>query len=84
MRYTQGVELKGDMWDRLAEFQIDKVAVQNDMPAKQLEDEGIVGEERDRNFRESWAEFWKDAKVADLRRQIRRNGPRWTRMSGER
>ena len=46
MRYTRGVELKGDAYDRLAEFQIDNVAVQRDIPIKQLEDETTVGVER--------------------------------------
>ena len=36
MRYTRGVELKGDAYDRLAELQIDKVAVQKDILLKQL------------------------------------------------
>ena len=40
MRYTRGVEAKGDMWDRLEELQIDKVAVQKDIPARKLSDVG--------------------------------------------
>ena len=46
MRYTRGVEAKGDMWDRLAELQIYKVAAQKDIPTKQLEDEEIAGDLR--------------------------------------
>ena len=34
------------MWDRLAEFQIDKVEVQRDTPARQLEDDEIAGDTR--------------------------------------
>ena len=34
VRYTRGVEVKGDMWDRIEELQIDKVAVQKDIIAK--------------------------------------------------
>ena len=34
----------------------------------------------DRNSGESWAEFTKDGKVADLGRKIGRNDPFWTRM----
>ena len=45
MRYTRGVEAKGDMRGRLAEFQIDKVEVKKDTPTKQLGDEEIDGEE---------------------------------------
>ena len=43
MRYTRGLEAKGDMWGRLAELKIEKVAVQKDIPTKQLEDEEIAG-----------------------------------------
>ena len=46
MRYTRGVEAKGDMRGRLAELQIDKVAAQIDIPTKQLEDEEIAGDSR--------------------------------------
>ena len=38
--------MKGDMRDRLAELQIDKVAVQKDIPAKQLGDDEISGDMR--------------------------------------
>ena len=34
MRYTRGVEVKEDMWGRLAELQIDKVAAQKDILKK--------------------------------------------------
>ena len=34
------------MLDRLAELQLDKVAVQKDIPTKQLGDEAIGGEDR--------------------------------------
>ena len=44
MRYTRGVEAQVDMRDRLAELQIDKVALQKDIPSKQLEDEEIAGD----------------------------------------
>ena len=43
MMYTRGVEATGDMWDRLSELKIDKVAVQRDTPAKKLEGEEIAG-----------------------------------------
>ena len=75
MRYTRGVEAKGDMRDRLEELQIDKVAAQKDTPAKQLEDGEIHGDLRSQLRRESWAEFWKDGKVIEVRRKIRRNDP---------
>ena len=38
--------MKGDMWDRLPELQIDKVAVRKDIPKKQLEAEDIDGDLR--------------------------------------
>ena len=38
--------MKGDMWDRLAELQIGKVAVRKDTPPKLLEDEAIDGDLR--------------------------------------
>ena len=75
MRYTRGVEAVGDVWDRLAELQIDKVEVQKDIPKKQLEDEGIDGIERENDFKRSRAEFRRDGDVADLRRKIGRSGP---------
>ena len=46
MRYTRGVESKGDIWDRLEELQIDKVSAQKDIPAKQLGVEEISGDLR--------------------------------------
>ena len=46
MRYTRGVEVNGDMWDRPAELQIDKVAVRKDIPTNQLGDEEISGDLR--------------------------------------
>ena len=38
--------MKGDAYDRLAELQIDKVAVQKDIHTKQLEDEATVGDRK--------------------------------------
>ena len=46
MRYTRGVETIGDMRGRLSELQLDKVAVQIDIPTMQLEDEEIAGDLR--------------------------------------
>ena len=54
VRYTRGVEAQGDIWDRLAELQIDKASVQKDIPAKQLEDEEIFGEDRAQLRRVGW------------------------------
>ena len=48
MRYTRGVAAKGDMRDSLEEFQIDKVAVQRDIPTKNLGDGEITGDMRAR------------------------------------
>ena len=67
--------MKRDSYDRLAEFQIDKVSVQKDIPIKQLEDESTFGVERWSNFKRSWAELRIDGKVADLRRGVGLNGP---------
>ena len=45
-RYTRGVEAKGDMPDRLAELQIDKVAERTDILTNQLEEGDIAGDLR--------------------------------------
>ena len=47
MRYTRGVELKGDAHARLEELQIDKVAVQKDIFVKKLGGSSTVGVERE-------------------------------------
>ena len=44
--------MKGDTRDRLEELQIDTVAAQKDIPAKQLEDEEIAGDLRSQLRRE--------------------------------
>ena len=60
MKYTRGVIEKGEVWGKLPEFEIDKVAVQKEIPTGQLEEgdisEGLRAEIRDelRNIRQRW------------------------------
>ena len=54
MRYTRGIKLKGDQRERLSELQVDRIALQRDIPKHQIAEKDASEELKEYNRGQVW------------------------------